>query len=202
MYVGSDAHRMDEDEAFAFIERHGFATVVGPERLATPMPLVLDRVNRTLTGHFARANPHAHSIDTASILAIFQGPHAYVSPTWLERTPAVPTWNYGAVHVSGPARVLDRAATMDAVLAVARQYEPALLERREILTEEYTERLLAAVTGFVIEIETIEGKLKLGQEKPAREQRGVVAGLERTARPDAAGLLDLMRETGTGLGND
>jgi transcriptional regulator len=202
MYVGTDAHRMDEGEAFAFIERYGFATVVGPDRLATPMPLVLDRVNRTLTGHFARANPHAHSIDTASILAIFQGPHAYVSPTWLDRAPAVPTWNYGAVHVTGTARVLDRVGSRNAVLAVTRQYEPALLERRNVLTEEYTERLLAAVTGFAIDIETIEGKLKLGQEKPAPQQRGVVAGLERTPRPDAAGLLDLMRETGTGLGND
>jgi transcriptional regulator len=202
MYVGSDAHRMDEAEAFAFVGSHGFATVVGPGRLATPMPLVLDRMNRTLTGHFARANPHAASIDGAGVLAIFQGPHAYVSPTWLGRRPAVPTWNYGAVHISGIARALDRAATMEAVLAVARQYEPALLERRDVLTEEYAERLLAAVTGFAIEIETIEGKLKLGQEKPAREQRGVVAGLERTGGPDAARLLDLMRETGLGLGED
>lgn len=193
---------MDEGEAFDFIENYGFATVVGPHRLATPVPLLLDRESGTLTGHLARANEHAAALDGADVLAIFQGPHAYVSPTWLGRSPAVPTWNYGAVHVTGRTRLLDRTSTMVAVLAVARQYEPALVERRDLLTEEYTERLLAAVTGFVIDIESVEGKLKLGQEKSTREQRGVVAGLERTARPDAAGLLELMRGTCTGLGED
>ena len=200
MYGGSDARHLDESGCFDFIERYGFATVVGPELLATPVPLHLDREARTLTGHLARANPHADAIEGARVLAIFQGPHAYVSPTWLDRSHAVHTWNYGAVHAAGRVRLLDEAQTLAAVLAVTRQYEPALLEKREILTEEYTGRLLAAVTGFAIELETIAGKLKLGQEKPAREQRGVVAGLQAAGRPDTDGLLELMRITGIGLG--
>jgi transcriptional regulator len=202
MYAGSDARRLDEAASFDFIERHGFATVVGPRLLATPVPLLLDRAARTLTGHFARANPHGAAIHEETVLAIFQGPHAYVSPRWLGRTPAVPTWNYGAVQVRGRARLLDADATLAAVLAVARQYEPDLLEHRDVLTEEYTVKLLGAVTGFAIAIETVEGKLKLGQEKPAAEQRGVVAGLEATGRPDAAGLLELMRQTRVGLGEE
>jgi transcriptional regulator len=202
MYAGSDALRLDEAASFDFIERHGFATVVGPDLLATPVPLHLDRAARTLTGHFARANRHATTIDGALVLAIFQGPHAYVSPTWLDRRPAVPTWNYGAVHARGRARLLDEAQTLAAVLAVTRQYEPALLDSRDVLTEEYTAQLLRAVTGFTIDVEQVEGKLKLGQDKPPQEQRGVVAGLEAAGRPDTAGLLELMRATRTGIGED
>ena len=62
-----------------------------------------------LLGHFARANPQFEALQKARhVLAIFQGPHAYVSPTWYaEPSHAVPTWNYAVVHAFGTLEIIE-----------------------------------------------------------------------------------------------
>src|SRR5579884_840207 len=101
----------------AFIDEYRFATLVtlaDGEPFATHLPLLYEPgagPNGLLRGHMARANPHWKSFEGSIQLAIFTGPHAYVSPTWYETAgPAVPTWNYTAVHAYGKARVVDEAA--------------------------------------------------------------------------------------------
>ena len=94
------------------IERHEFGLLVshGKEGLiASQIPFLLEhRVGRlTLQGHLARANPQLADLDGGGeALAIFEGPHAYISPSWYEAGPAVPTWNYAAVHAYGAARTI------------------------------------------------------------------------------------------------
>src|SRR5438132_1080087 len=97
----------------AIMRENSFATLVtgaGGELCATHIPILLDP-NRgkfgTLTGHVAKANTHWESLrGNVEALVIFQGPHAYVSPSWY-KTQAVPTWNYVAVHAYGRPRLIE-----------------------------------------------------------------------------------------------
>src|SRR5262245_45198 len=105
MYIPASFRVDDPDVLDAFVEQYSFATLVSvrdSSPFATHVPLLIDRERRVLLGHFARANPHCDAIgSTFESLAIFNGPHAYISPSWYATAPAVPTWNYAAVHVYG-----------------------------------------------------------------------------------------------------
>jgi transcriptional regulator len=99
MYVPTAFAETDEDKLHQFIETYSFGLLVsthGGEPFATHLPFILDRhagSHGTLVGHMARANPHWHDLEGQMVLAIFSGPHAYISPTWYESENVVPTWN-------------------------------------------------------------------------------------------------------------
>ena len=107
MYVPASFAISDEKILESFIERYDFATMTSSSSaglVASHIPIMLRRSagKAVLVGHVARANSHWRQFDgSAESLAIFQGPHAYVSPSWYATGPAVPTWNYSAVHVYG-----------------------------------------------------------------------------------------------------
>ena len=114
MYVPKHFAEDDPATLRAYIEANPFATIVtmlDGELIATHVPVLLDgdaAAGGTLVGHVARANPHWRAFDgVTESLVIFAGPHAYVSPAWYTETPAVPTWNYTAVHVYGVAKAIE-----------------------------------------------------------------------------------------------
>ena len=106
-----------------FMQRYSFATLItaGDEPFVTHLPLLVDAAGAghgTLIGHFARPNPH-WQLDHVGhgSLAIFHGPHAYISPSWYRSgSPAVPTWNYATVHAWGRLSLLTDPAEVEAVL--------------------------------------------------------------------------------------
>jgi transcriptional regulator len=185
-----------------------FATVVtarphGPD--ADHVPLLLDDSPGgcgVLRGHVARANPVWREVeDGADVLAIFHGPHAYVSPRWYpskrEHGRVVPTWNYLVVHARGPVRWQHDAEWLrDTIAAQADVYEGDREDAWKLSDAPlgYTERLLAGVVGFEIPIHALSGKWKLSQNRSAADRAGVLAGLAADAGPEAAGLLAWMRE--------
>src|SRR5262245_1309411 len=114
MYIPQAFRVTDPQILHEFIARNSFATlisIVEGKPFATHLPLLFDGARSAqgaLLGHVARANPQWRAFDgQQEALAIFQGPHAYVSPSWYASSPAVPTWNYTAVHVYGVPRVID-----------------------------------------------------------------------------------------------
>src|SRR3712207_6198290 len=128
MYI--PAHFRVDDPALLLplMERYGFATLVTVEAgspFATHLPLLLRRAPDRLVGHMARANPQWRGLARQpGVLALFQGPHAYVPPSWYASAPNVPTWNYATVHAYGTARLLEDPAQVLALLAdTAAQYE-------------------------------------------------------------------------------
>lgn len=169
----------------ALMREHSFATLVSwldGAPFATHVPLLVDEARGalgTLVGHVARANPHAAAFDGVSpTLAIFQGPHAYVSPRWYAASPNVPTWNYVAVHATGRARVLDDAASVRALLErSAALHETGPAPWTAHAHAEYVEKLVRGIVAFELPIEKLEGKRKLSQNKTAADRSGVVAAL-------------------------
>ncbi|ATJ83529.1 FMN-binding negative transcriptional regulator [Halomonas beimenensis] len=203
MHIPDHLRMADLAEVQAFIDAHSFGVLVTPDLEATHLPFVLRREEGELGrlyGHVARANPHWQALEGAEALVVFAGPHAYVSPSWYDRAPAVPTWNYAVVHARGRARRLDEAGTREAVRELVAVHEPALLEDRERLPPDFETRLLAAVVGFRIELTALEGKHKLGQHRRPEDQRGVHAALAESPDPEARRLADYMRATGIGTG--
>ena len=144
-------------------------------RFASHLPLLLETdagPNGSLIGHLARANPQWQGVDGQQVLAVFSGPHAYVSPSFYEAENVVPTWNYVAVHVYGTLRVLDDPELLTKILDKSvKMYEqnrpsPWLLDADTA----YFEKMVRAIVGFRIEIDRIEGKWKLSQNQPAERQ--------------------------------
>lgn len=195
MYVPKSFAVTDPAALAAFIRAHSFATLISTvdgTPFATHLPLLLE--GDRLLGHLARANPHWRAFDgQQQALAVFHGPHAYISPTWYAATPAVPTWNYAAVHVYGVPRLVveeDRLAQLvDRLVATYEAGQPQPWSGE--LPPEYREKLLAAIVGFELEIGRIEGKFKLGQNRSRADQLGVLGRLKTSPDPVARALADL-----------
>jgi transcriptional regulator len=203
MYIPKAFYVSDQQVLGEFIERHSFATLVSMvdgKPFATHLPLLLDRMRSTygtLLGHVARANPQWHAFDgQQEALAIFQGPHAYVSPSWYATSPAVPTWNYTAVHVYGVPRVIDDehafADLLDRLIAF---YEAGMpTPWPGILPADFRATLMKGIVGFVMDIDRIEGKFKLSQNRSREDQRRVVEHFERSADPIERALAELSQQ--------
>lgn len=147
-----------------------------------------------LYGHFAKANSHWKEVEGERALAVFSGPHAYISPTWYDSKPAVPTWNYAAVHCYGKVELLteeDTAKSMDELVA---KYEPNLNEEYEVMPREYKQKLARGVVGFKIILDKIQAKEKLGQHKKLEDQVGVFQALVNREYSDAKLLAGYMKK--------
>ena len=130
-------------------------------------------------------------------LAVFAGPHAYVSPRWYESENVVPTWNYVAVHATGTLQLLDDPdAVIGIVAEMARTYEANMPTPWQLeANSEYTRKLAGAIVGFRVEIEQLEGKWKLSQNHSVERREKVAAALESSTSTDAREIARLMRET-------
>lgn len=201
MYVPPAFARTDPAELFAFVEAHSFAALVSTRDgapFASHLPLLLDRAagpHGTLVGHMARANPQWRDLDGRPALAVFSGPHAYVSPAWYGAEGVVPTWNYVAVHATGTFRLVDEPdAVTGIVAATVATYERGRPAPWQLdATAEYVRRLADGIVGFRVEVERLEGKWKLSQNQPAELRVKVAAALEGSADPDAREVARLMR---------
>ena len=203
MYIPKLFEVTDLATLHEFIETHSFATLVtaaGEQPIATRVPLLLERSRGrqgTLLGHIARANPQWRCFDgERQCLAMFDGPHAYVSPSWYANAPAVPTWNYAAVHVYGiPRPIQDAEQLARLVDRMVAAYEAGMTEPWPgILPAEFKASMLKAIVGFSIEIDRIEGKFKLGQNRPLEDRLATVAQLEASSDPAARELAALTRK--------
>jgi len=202
MYVPKHFAETDVARLHALMRVDAFSTlvsVIDGAPFATHVPLLLDPERGslgTLVGQMARANPHWQAFDGLSpALAIFHGPHAYVSPRWFASTPNVPSWNYEVVHASGLPRVLDDPAVVRALL----QRSAAVFEAGAAtpwtlasVTENYVAGLERGIVAFEISIERLEGKWKLSQNKPVPDRAGIAAGLRAEGRRDEIAIAAAM----------
>ncbi len=195
MYI-PPRYRVSDDAAIdAFLREHGLATLVthGPGGLmATHVPVELDRDAggaRRFAGHVSKANPQWRELEAAGeALLVFLGPHCYVSPTWYDH-PNVPTWNYQAVHVSGPVRVIHAAADLTTDLrALAEHYEPPAQPAPRFDLDTMPEGLRASeikgIVGFVLTATRVEAAFKLSQNRHDADHERIVRELR--ARGDDA----------------
>lgn len=180
------------------MRRHSFATIVthdGEIPHATHMPVLLDATGATLVSHMARANPQwQHFADGHEVLVIFTGPHAYVSPAWYATAPAVPTWNYTAVHAYGRPRIVtDHECFAKMLHDLIERYESGRENRwRGELPVDFRDKLMRGIVGIEIEITRLEGKFKLSQNRP-EDAPGVIKALSASTDPMDREVSELMQ---------
>ena len=191
-----------------FIQQHGFAMIVSSDLEASHLPLLLEPSTTeygVLYGHFARTNPHWKNIVGRSVLCVFNGPHAYISPTWYDAYPAVPTWNYITVHAKGVLELTDDKTTLAMLNATIGKYEPSLLESSSdtnegFIPQAFQDKLTKGIVGFKIVISELQAKQKLGQHRSLADQQGVATGLAKSADLEAQHLLNYMKANNIGIG--
>lgn len=202
MYIPPSFKIADFDKLTAFIQQYSFATVIthaDGAPFATHLPLLFQPQrgpHGTLRGHVARANPQwRHFANGEEVLAIFQGPHAYISPSWYESEVAVPTWNYVAVHAYGCPRLIEDEAELAALLqALIDTYEATLPQPwRGDLPADYKAQQMKAIVGFEIPLSRIEGKFKLGQNRPLADEQSLYQALRHSSSTDDQKLAEVMR---------
>lgn len=177
----------DRPSMVDFIRHHPFATLITPGGGApwiSHVPLLYE--NDRLFGHLAKANPQTQALGSGDSLAIFHGPHAYVSPRWYETAPAVPTWNYAVVHAIGPASLLNADETAQIMDRMAAVYEPGTEWSVADLPADYRSGMLRGIVGFSIAVAKLEGKFKMSQNRPAADQRNVAERLSKGEPEDRA----------------
>jgi transcriptional regulator len=202
VYVPDHFAERDREVLHGWVRRFPFAllvTAAGGAFEATHLPLWLDAgrgPEGTLYGHVARSNPHWRCLDGRTrALAVFSGPHAYVSPRWYERE-SVPTWNYVAVHAEGAPRILEDPAAVRELLARLTDTHDGP-GGFDALPPELVARMSRGIVAFELPIERLTGKAKLSQNKTAGDRAGVIAGLEAQGEPQARELAALLRAAET-----
>ena len=199
MYVPKHFSETRMDVLQAFTERHAFATLVavtGEGLTANHLPLT-SRLSPdgtgVLRGHIARANSLWREVeDGAPVLAIFDGAHSYVSPSWYpskrEHGKAVPTWNYATVHISGNIRFIQDADWLRQLVTVLTDMNEEGRAERWHVTDapsDYIEAMLQAIVGLEIAVTRVIGKFKGSQNRSPGDRSGVAAALRAEGRsPD------------------
>lgn len=193
MYV-PDAYREDDVEKLvAFMQANSFATLVSVRDnipVASHIPLVVTVQDKTvkLTGHLAKPNPQWKAFEARESLAIFTGPHAYISPSLYEKCESVPTWNYIAVHAYGVPQVItlnDSRELMDQMIEqMIDTYGAEYKSQWQSLTNNFQEGMMKGIVGFEMTITRLQGKYKLSQNRSLTEQHNVAHSLLQSTDPD------------------
>ncbi len=197
MYVPRRYEEKDIEKIHAFIKENSFAILVSVKDglpIGTHIPLQLEKNaagNDILMGHISRGNEQKYTLmDGAKVLAIFPGPHAYISPRWYTEM-KVPTWNYIAVHITGTVTIVEGEALRAALSRLINTYEQHL--PKPVTIEEIPEKSvsddLRGIVGFEISIDEVQAAYKLSQNRDEQSYHQVIGQLEQgdeTAKAVAA----------------
>jgi len=189
VYIPPFNRVIDRGPITEFLKTHGFATVtsIGEGGLvASHLPVLWDDADLewgSLRSHMARANPQWRHFESGKeILCVFHGPHAYISPSWYVMQHTVPTWNYAAVHVYGIPELLSESALQTVVEDTTTKYESGMSQPWKIpLSADEMNKMLKAIVGFSVRITRVEAKFKLGQNRSAEDQAGMLRGLQSSS---------------------
>jgi len=173
------------------MNKYNFATLVSGTQtdvMASHLPLLWSgRGGKygTLRGHMARENPQWEQFaDGGEILAIFLSNHAYISPNWYLSRPAVPTWNYSAVHAYGAPSLIDEASSIKDLLWEMVKYQdldpesawPDTVDHKTLVEE-----MIPHIVAFDIPIMRLHSKAKLSQNRPETDRQEVMANLRMSS---------------------
>lgn len=205
MFTPSAFRQSDTAAILDLCRRHGFATLItrsDGQTFVTHIPLLVDSIDDggfRIVGHVAKANLHAGALEAGcDTVAVFLGPHAYISPNWYRHEQRVPTWNYAAVHFHGvPQAISDPAAVAACVVRLTEKYETLVNpadpwavdpSRPEVARE------LKAIVMFQMDTKTVYAKFKFNQNHPAESRQSVADALITSKDPLERMTAEIMLE--------
>lgn len=188
MYIPKHYKNENVEEVKDFLIHNSFGILLNQtdgKITGTHIPMELEtdaNGNDVLVGHIAKANPQSKNLkDKEQILAIFNGPHSYVSSSWYQKEDA-PTWNYIAVHVYGEMRIIEGEELLESLRKLVDKHErnsdnPISVEK---MSSE-TLRQVNPIVGFSIKIKEIQAAYKLSQTRDEIDHHRIIKELEKTA---------------------
>ncbi len=193
MYVRPAFDERDPVRLRALITENNFGLLIthGPRGIeASHIPFLLaEPEGFLLTAHLAAGNPQCDALDGGEAVAVFSGPHAYVSPGWYAAGPAVPTWDYAAVHVTGRLSLVTDAEEMGVAMDGMAEGDPHGF-RVASLEDKYRARMYAGVRAFRLVPDKVEAQWKMSQNRSATDRRLVAAALRAEGNAATAALIE------------
>jgi len=201
MYKLPYYQEQDPEKVVAFMKENSFAVISGNGEqypVATQIPLAIQEVDGKLLlkGHLMKNTDHHKAfLKNGNVLVLFTGPHCYVSASWYNDAQSASTWNYMTVHAKGTLSFTDDKGTLGAIEAITNQYEtkdsPASFQH---IPQPYIDKLLNAIVGFTIEVETIDNVFKLSQNKTTAEQVNIIEKLSTQNDFNAKAIAEEMQK--------
>jgi transcriptional regulator len=201
MYIPRDYKNDNIDEIKNFIQQNSFGILVvnaGEKITATHIPLELyknEAGEDVLWGHISKANPQWKNFEnTNEVLAIFSGPHTYISSSWYDHE-NVPTWNYVAAHVYGTIHIMNDEQVLNALKRLVNKYEKASEKPVDVerMTPGYVEKEMRGLVGFEIKITKIEAAYKLSQNRDKKNHDTIINELEKKGDPNSIAIANQMK---------
>ncbi|MCA6364938.1 MAG: FMN-binding negative transcriptional regulator [Bacteroidetes bacterium] len=199
MYIPPHFSHHNRSEQLQFIQSHPFGLLLCNDEdtpAATHLPFTLEESGEKLLlhSHLSAANPQALLLKSGiHVKVVFGGPHAYISPELYDHARNVPTWNYVSVHASGICRVLNDVEASSLLLErTIAFFEPGWQEKFRNLDPAYFSGLLKGIVAFTVEVDQLEAKYKLSQNKTSSEKERIIAHLLQSEDPAARELGETM----------
>jgi transcriptional regulator len=200
MYIPRYYRVEDREQIAEFLTRNAFGIIVAQDSgrpLAVHAPCEFKEVEDALICefHVARGNPiWQHAPNNPEVLAIFPGPHTYISPSWY-RDPNVPTWNYQAVHLYGSCQVMSDEELAGFLERMVARYEGGRPQARtwDTLTPEFRNKQMRAIVGLSITVTRIEAAAKMSQNRSDEDFVNIVHQLESSKAPADVSVSQVMR---------
>jgi len=195
MYIPEAFKEKDKTRIIAVANEFAFASLITVNEgipSASHLPLLIEDNEKTIIfGHMAKSNEQWKDFqENKEVLVIFQGPHAYISPSVYEGF-AVPTWDYIAIHMYGIAKVVRKEKSKEIISSLTEKYEKA---QQSPWHPEYPERMLDAIVGFEIIVNRIEAKFKLSQNRSEDDRKNIIIELNDSGRENNLALAKVMEE--------
>jgi len=180
----------DREKIIAFMRNHPFVTLIGSDKNgrieATQIPVLVEEKDGKLFiyGHIARKSDHHQAFEeNPNVLALFTGPHTYVSGTWYTGNPRqASTWNYIAIHARGQIKFLDETSLIELLKKLSLHFENNNTESSTVydnLPLDYKEKLIKAILAFEIEVTEMENVHKLSQNRDEKSYGNIVQQLKK-----------------------
>nr|WP_314897134.1 FMN-binding negative transcriptional regulator [uncultured Flavobacterium sp.] len=201
MYTPDIYKNENQEEIRKFLQENSFGILINQTNgklCATHIPLELDTNaagKSILLGHIAKENPQWKGFtENDEILAIFSGPHAYISSSWYDHE-NVPTWNYIAVHIYGKIKIIEGDAVIESLKKLVDKYEQN--SENPIRVEDLSEKTMMQTRGIVafeIEITAIQATKKMSQNRDDKNYQNIISELEKTNTNQSIAVANEMKK--------
>jgi transcriptional regulator len=200
MYIPDHFKEENSDRISTLIDKNSFGmlvTTIDGAPFISHLPFIFERTAGSkgkLLCHMARANPQwQHFSSCDEVLVVFQGPHAYVSPSWYS-SPGVPTWNYAVVHLRGKPRLIESESELEVLVENLTHVHESHMPRpwKPNLSDGQRTRLISMIMGIDIEVTDIQAKFKLSQNRPPEDQQSVIEKLNKSRNHSEVAVAKLM----------
>ncbi|HNE50681.1 MAG: FMN-binding negative transcriptional regulator [Chitinophagales bacterium] len=179
MYIPNHFKQEDNDKTMEFMQTYNFALLISVDNelpIATHLPFVVEVQGNSMVlfSHLSKTNPQWKSFADKEVLVVFSEPHAYISPTLYTHEKNVPTWNYIAVHAYGKIQIANsNEKKLEILYKQMQNAEESYLAQFNRLEQKYVADLLDGIVAFEIQVNQLQSKAKLSQNKTAEERKNI-----------------------------